>query len=516
MHRLPVLALLLVTPAAFGQAESVEDFLARRDAWERMAGDGTPVRLEGRVSTANGGQIRLRNFPLAVKPADGRDFDHVHPATRRVEVTGVLRSGRSALYVEASNVRRLPDDAAWYGQRVGELDRDDPAAWAALADWAARRASFYRDEQLAALAAQARVNGFEREWNALPADGAAGERRDAAFALLDSAAGRGVPAGAVGEKAHRVLRGWWDAARDDPDADLAPLLDALRTRLPDAGRPADEPLPDDPSQDGPAAAYDADPVAAYADADPEARRRLHRRFFAAVARESVERTAAPDGRDGFAVAARLEALLPERPDLADAARKRELAWRLARVGTATQSEVTELAGLFDARGEPARAAEARTTWLTAREAALRDEGPGGLLRAAELYLSVAEDRPNAVRLLREAERAAPDSPAVADAMRTSGMKRVDDRWVTPGEAAAMPVDPLARAVRAGRVLPGMTAAQVRAALGEPQSVTRAASAAHVGEAWVYGEGGRGIVVHLLRYSRAPTGDAKVVAVGRVR
>ena len=507
---LAAVGLLLFAPAAFGQAESVEEFLGRRDTWEQMLEAGTPVRLEGRVSAVTGGQVRLRQFPLAVKPAEGYDFDHLHAATYRVEVTGRLRRDRSRTYVAASNVRRLPDDTLWYEQRVGELDRDDPAAWYALADWAAGRAAFYRDDELTKLADQARVNGFTREWNALP-DDRTDAARAARFALLDRAAERGVPVATIREQTHRVLRGWWEGVRDDPAADLAPLLDALRARLPGADRPADAPLPDDAG-----AAYAGDPVAAYAAADDPLRRRLHRRFFAAVARESVERTAAPDGRDGFAVAARFEALLPERADLAAAARGRELAWRLARVEAATQSEVTELAGLFDARGEPARAAEARTRWLSAREASLRNEGVGGLLRAAELHLSVGEDRPAAVRLLREAERAAPGSEAVDEAMRAFGLRRVDGRWLTAEEAAALPVDPLAHAVRAGRVLPGMTAAQVRSALGEPRTATRAASAAHVGEAWVYGEAGRGLVVHLLRYKHAPADEAKVVAVARLR
>jgi hypothetical protein len=70
---------------------------------------------------------------------------------------------------------------------------------------------------------------------------------------------------------------------------------------------------------------------------------------------------------------------------------------------------------------------------------------------------------------------------------------------------------LERAIREGRVEPGMTAGNVRRALGEPLSKARAATAGQVTEIWTYGlSDASRLVVRLMK--RAEQKESTVVDV----
>ena len=529
-------ALLVALAAAFAPPPpgtlSTMDLLAAKGDWYDWRDAAVPLTVEGRVRYVAGGTLGLRGLPLAVRPAAGATLGRADDRTARVEVTGRLASGAGGLFLEATAVRVVPRDDAVFTDRKVRLDKSDPAAWEELAAWAEARAAFYDDPPLAARAAAARRAAFDLRWDAageadsLPPDAPAGvpPAVRARLELLDSA-GEAFDADLRRTRTHELLREWWDAVRDDRDAPLAPLAGAVRERLPGADRPA----VGAPAVSETLAAYDRNPVDAYRAAPAEARRALHRAFFVAVERERIERAAAPDGRDGFAVAARLTDRLPELADLAAGYRARELAWRRARVETATRAEAIELANLFAAAGDEHAAGEVRRRWLAAREKSLRSDGVSGLIRAAEESRAVLPDpaagAAEAARLLREAYAAAPpgtDAEAnVAARLTALGLVRVGERWLAP-DAADAAVDPTERAVRAGRVVVGMSGAQVRRALGEPPLKTTAATAAGIAEVWVYARpaaafapGGGGLAVHLLRSRGAPAGDAKVTAVHRL-
>ena len=510
---------------------TAQEFLAARGRWPGWERSGETLRIEGRVRGVVRDTLRLENVPLVVRPAAGATLGRADNRTDRVRVVGRIAPGPTGPFLQANAVDVLPSDDAVFTERKAALDKSDPAAWEGLAAWAEDLAAFYGDESLLRRAALARRSAFDLRWDAagetqtLPEGAPVGVPPGlwAQLALLDATpatAETGLDADFKRVREHDALRDWWRAARDDAKSDLTALSGTLVARLPGADRPPGD-LP--PETEKLFAAYAKDPEGTYRDADGEARRRLHRRFFAAVERERIERDAAPDGRDGFAVAARLDARLPELPALAERYRDRELAWRRGRVASATRGEAVELAELLRARGKPEQAAEVLGRWLAAREASLRADGLGGLIRAAEEYRAVADDTDAAVRLLKEAYvGAAPGSPeeaAVAAKLKDLGLTRRGDRWLTAAELAAEPVDPIAAAVRSGVVTVGMTAAQVRASQGAPQAKTRAAGALNVSEVWVYGApaaafggGGSGLVVHLSRPRSGSAADAVVVAV----
>ena len=509
---------------------SVPEVLAARDAWPAWRDAGAVLTVEGRVQYVARGTLGLRKLPLAVRPAEGETLGRANSRTARVEVVGTLKSGPGGLFLEAANVRVVPRDDAVFTDKLVALDKSDPAAWDALAAWAEERAAFYDDPPLAERAADARRAAFDLRWESAgdadsPADAPAGVPPGVLprLVLLD-AQPETFDAGLRAVRTHELLRQWWRAVRDDRAAPLAPLVGEIAARLPGADRPA----MGDPAFPEELAAYADDPLRVYEAASPEARRALHRAFFVAVERERIERTAAPDGRDGAAVAARLLDRLPELADLAAAYRARELAWRTARVETATRAEAVDLATRLAAAGDDAGAESVRRRWLAAREAGLRGDGLNGLIRAAEEAREVlpgGAGSKEAARLLREAYALAPPGTAaeadVAARLKELGLTRVGERWLTP-EAADAAVGPAERAVRAGRVTVGMTAAQVRRALGEPPAKTTAATGAGVAEVWVYarpgaafGPGGGGLAVHLFRRRGAAAADATVTVVHRM-
>ncbi|QDT15869.1 hypothetical protein [Alienimonas californiensis] len=548
---LALLAGLLCVPGAACAAPpegvmSSEAFLKTRDFWPEWERSGEVFRVEGRVRSVAGGTLRLENVPLTVRPSAGSSLGRAENGVARVEVTGRIASGPSGPFLQSTAVRALSSDAAEFNTRKLALDRDDPAALERLAAWAEGRARFYNDPALARRAREVRRDAFDLRWNAA---GETTERPNAApagvppgvwaqLALLDAAPDAAPEGGTDGrpakladaeraDRVHEALRTWWRAVRDDGNADLAALAGQIRRRLPGAATPPAAGA--EPPSAELLAAYDRTPAETFAAADEAARAALARRFFARVERTRIEATAAPDGRNGFAVAKVLDARLPELAELAEEYRERELAWRTGRIPSTSRADAAELADLLTQRGEPARAKEVLRTWLAARERSLRSEGVGGLIRAAEEYRALVGDDAAAVRLLTEAYAAAnPDSPeeaAVAGRLRDLGMTRAGGRWRTAAEAAAMPIDPITAAMRDGRVVVGMTAPQVRAALGAPPARTQAVSRLSVAEVWIYappaaafrdglGAGGS-IVVHLSRPKSQPPEEATVTAVHRL-
>ena len=83
-----------------------------------------------------------------------------------------------------------------------------------------------------------------------------------------------------------------------------------------------------------------------------------------------------------------------------------------------------------------------------------------------------------------------------------------------GDVVGLSLELDERAVREGRVVPGMRAEDVRSVIGGPTSRTRIATIGQVSELWVYGERGTSrLTVRLLR--RSPRAELTVVGVSKV-
>lgn len=493
-------ALAVLLPLrATAETLSVPELLARRAAWEELAQKGEQLRVEGRVESASGRLLRLRKLPLPFRPAE--DVLAELPETgMQVEVTGRLGRRGDGLVFLVTELKNIPDDAEVYALKESALDAGDPADWYGLADWAADRGGFYEDRFLLAKAAEARRKGLALERQTASGDPAA------LAGLAKKADGFGL--GELRQElTHESLRVRWDSLRQKADTDLGSLIEEAKAGLP----VAEKPLASWPTDL--AARYAAEPLATYNRAGGDERPALDRLFFAEVQLAAIERFADPEGANGELVAARIEAVLPERADLAEHHREREIDYRLKRIETATRSEALDLAKRLEGRGRADEAKRALAAWLAAREAALRKDGPAGLVVVAEDYSDVLGDKATAARLLVEALKENPKSQEIADKLRGLGYVRVDGVWITKEEAETRPVDPITLAMREGRVTVGMSPEQVRKTLGAPDRVARAASVSQVHEAWLYGQAGRGgLAIHFLRYSARGPEEGRVVGV----
>lgn len=496
---LATFGLLALPAASHADTLSMKDFLALKPKWEELAKSGESLRVEGRVESASPRLIRLKKCPLPFRPAQGTLPDLRRP-TSRVELSGHLRRRGTDTVFEVVEMLERPDDLQVYALKEASLDAADPADWYDLAAWAEERGKFYSDDSLLSRAKLARRRGLALEREAASGDA------DKLVTLAEKAKSFDVPELNL-ELLHEAFRVRWQALRADPKSDLTPLMNDVRQSLPGA----DSPLKTWPAEL--AARYASEPLAAYNRASETERPALDRIFFAELALASFERMAHLEGANGLKVASQIDTVLPERAEIAESYRQREIDYRLNRIEYATRAEALGLAKRLEDRNRPDEAKRALTKWLSAREAAARADGPAGLMSVAEDYAAVLGDKATAAKLLLELLEASPESDVIPAKLRELGYVKLNGEWLTKEEAATRPVDPIVQAMREGRVVNGFSPEQVRKTLGTPDRIAQAASSAQIHEIWIYGEPGRGgLAVHFLRYSARDRKGGQVVGV----
>lgn len=497
-----VLALLAFLPAGVcAQTYTMKEFMALRPQWDELEKSETTIRLEGRFAGGTGRSLRLEKCPLPFRPAL-KEFPSFEKDTRRLQVTGRLDHQSDEQFFRVFSVQKRRSDQEQYAIKRAAVDPADPEDWHALADWAGARGSFYDDEVLLAHAKEARRQGLSVERVQAAGD------VDKLEALAGRASAQGNEAIAR-EIRHEALRLRWGKIRESSAAGEDLLVDPLVKRIRAVLPRSAEPIAKWPKTL--AAAYADQPVATYNRGDATTHSMLDRLFLAEVLLADIQREAREDGSNGREIAAAIAAAVPERTALAESYRLRAMEYDLAHVKSATRAEVLELAERLKKRDRDADARRALKQWLAVRESAAKADGPAGMVSVAEDYLGLLGDREAAVRVLLAAAKANPDSEPVAAKLKELGFRRMGGDWLSPEELAARPVDPLTAAMRAGRVIPGMTSDQVRKTLGSPEHVARAASRTQIYIVWRYGAVS-GLAVHFIRRTNTSTETGRVVGV----
>lgn len=505
--RVQVGLLLLCGAAAPGLAatRSIESFQKLESEWPTFALTGTVFTLEGRYSSMSKTALRFEKCNLSFQAREGYQFPRLLTRSRTVEVVGSLQKRRGRLEFVVDRLKQMPSDLDRLHSELAGLRERTAEAYYELGRWVQARASFYEDEEFAQEAADIFWRGIQQERRQLE-DGDA----EGLLALAARLPDYNQPASLQQEYVHEAFHMLWSASQKEGE----PPAENLAVRLKETLDGADTPLTDPASELR--REYLADPLTTYRDTtDEETRLKLHRIFYGEVRLATIEGVADPDGRDGYMTAAKIGQWLPERSDLVESWRQKELMYRLANVTEADRRDVVELAELFNARGQPAHARQAITAWLDAREARLRERGPGGLMQLADEHLSLLEDRSKASELLIEAYELSPVKDEIAERLEKLDFVREEGRWLTKEELRARPPDELEAAVSEGRIELGMTGRQVRQAIGVPTAVTRIASRKQIYEIWIYGERDSSrLAVHFLKRDHQP--QAKMVAISQER
>ncbi len=467
----------------------VEDFLDEQSNWPTMT--DKEMVVEGRVSFVAKETIKFLKI-------EGLEFyiprDMVPPQkSGRLEVTGELRRQNGSINFYVRRMRGLPSemdsiDVRWRSPDLNVQDYYD------LAKWADKRATFYEDESLANRANEIRLEGLRFARKSIPANDG--------FALLDVAsvaAQQGLPSETINPIYHEAFRTAF-SNRDKKTFELTPFLNTLTQKLPGA-------LTSTSSNNLLLAnQYRQRPQETYVDAPAASRRFLERVFYQQVVEAALKDQPREDGANGKELSEKVSSLLPESPELATPFLEKYLDYRFQALKTANRQQALELSETYKKQGDDKTAAEVLITWLDYRKGRLNYESVADSVSLADDYLTLAKNTAKASEILDATNRKHPNVEEVELRLARLGYVEVDGKWLTPGQYAALPKDPIMEAMKQGVVSKGMSPEQVYKTLGTPSSTTRAHSASGVSEAWTYD--GAGLTIRFVTgQGKSPTVDS---------
>lgn len=499
------LALAHTTAARAADAVSVEKLMEEKSQWPSLAASGLPMKIEGRYLIFSSNLMRFMkcedlNFvwhddeqPFPV------DVSSLH--SRTIEVFGrfALRSEKPVFRVE--RVREIPSDVETLRTRKRGLIDSPAAAWYALGDWALGRGTFYDDFELKTEARQLFAEGIQRERKTLSDDAL-----DAKLALSKKFRKYGLPDQDRLAFIHEAFASRWLSIKEAHASagDLEPLTDQMSENLHGCRTPLDQ------RAGALAERYQHNPIGFYRDSSAATRLRLNRILYSDIRYAFLQAWARQKSLDGLQVADRIDREVPEFHAQAEKIRDQTLGERLAAASTLSRRDVLKLAEIFTQRGQLDKALQAKSAWVLAGDERLRNEGrPDDLIQAAHEHQSMLDDNDGAVKLLIEAYEKSPEMKDISEQLRRLGWTRVNGKWMTLAQAAALPPDPSKQAADAGQIV-GMSRDQVRKTMSSrPDSVTRVISAGRLNEIWIYNQNaGSRIAIHFL--GSADGHDLKVV------
>lgn len=450
---------------------STKELMDRRPQWDRLM--AAPLTVEGRPTIVVGNELRFTGselkFVLEPEVASPRG----KPAS--LSVTGRLVKVGDGYEFHVSQLAEWKSESDVIRERLRGADFTDPAVFRRLGDWVSERATFYDDSDLRRQASDLYERGVRAA--AMKARG----NPQTLLTLADEVLQRGLPEPLRSELLHEATRGELSAEASRAKPEFSVVQQNVRSRFPAAATPLAS-LP--PLL---AAQYEKDPLGTYQSADAATRAVLERMLFVELTRRTVEQQAKPDGSNGVKMAAILEAMAPELADRTKQYRAAELAYHEGRLSTMTREEVLEFKALLRRLGDPGRGVKAARAWIDERYRG-RPTTPTNIIQRAVDELEIAEDSTAALNLASRAMQTDPRVDGGAVLLTRLGYAWYGGRAIPSAEVPAAPVDQFAAAIKEGRILTGMTDAQVRAALGgEPQSVIHMASRGRATELWHYPE-----------------------------
>jgi hypothetical protein len=165
----------------------------------------------------------------------------------------------------------------------------------------------------------------------------------------------------------------------------------------------------------------------------------------------------------------------------------------------TRSQVVELAEQYRLLDKAKAADDLLTTWLTLRQRGLDPDDTEGLLGLSEDFRQLLRRDDLANRLLIDGWSRNPKAADLSERLEKAGYHLFDGQWLSDTEFNNRPEGKLEKAIRAGLVEPGMTASQARRSRGQPDAISRSASAGQVLELWTFKNAdGTKLIVRLVR------------------
>lgn len=477
--------LLGTTPLQAETTQTIEEFNTQKSKWSSLV--GTTLQLEGRYSIFAASQLRMDRCDLEFVMA--RAFPNPAGASKTILIRGRLEKRDAKLVFVISDLVPQPSDVESFRSLRGKVPSNKPEEWYKLADRGFQRAKFYRDDELQKEATDAFRQGVLAEHRAL-SPATAGALR----ALAQKLSTKGADPALQLEFRHEAFWADFHAIRKQNRPEDGELLTELAKQLPGTDLPLT-------AEDEPARVlYLKSPLVAYKDGDADQRKKYARMFYVEVLKDRILRDAAADGKNGYAIASRIEDQLPEYRALGPGYRLKEQEYHLNRVGAMTRKEMIELVTKFEPLEVPEFLQGLKSRWLAEKEKQMDPRNVSALVELGDDYLIILGNSEAAIRFYQKAYALAPGTKAISDWLTEQGMVLHGGAWIPQGSAPAMPSDPLAAAVREGQVREGMTVEQVQSALGvEPTRKTRIATSGHIQEWWTFAD--HGLSVQFTRRRR---------------
>ena len=496
------------TTSCFGQVVTVPQILEQQKSWKKFADEGKKLQIEGRFQSRVTDAFRMERIDVTFRhPSTIRLPDRIHKG-QRIEVVGTFVSDGPRITFSVTRMQVRDTDEEQLRKRASEPEWALPDKQLELAAQFVPRAEFYEDDVLRQEIAALRTRALTAKKKLIAGNATALRELLAQGEKLN-----------VSESLRQELR--FEQALAEvrlPDFNPDQLQTLVHTLPGWDGRVMQIPEPLK-------AAFDRDPVAAYAHALDTERKYLHRLLYIRVRLETLNRSLKPDGSNAGALARIIRDELPSEVKIAAEFERREIQWHLSRTAGMDRQELIQVTELFAGLQRRSESEQLRSQWLQEQEKRFGTNSLAGLLRTADEYLFVAEQwqdqssRERGVQLLKEAwERAGRESPedvaAIAERLKTLGWEYFRGGWLTADQITMLPKDDVQLAIREGRVVRGMTAEQVTKTLGKPRSVSRLGNSRVLREFWNYDEAG--LVIRLRRNLQRPEEGMTVDDVARTR
>ncbi len=423
--------------------------------------------------------------------------------SRAVRARGILRKkADGSLYIDATEAPELfRSDVIRLKAAMATMVPDDLAAHSGWGDWAAKRAKAFDDNELKDLADQLQAKAISIEYR-----NPRSRTPDALMALANKARQRGLDEPEPSAIAHVAFRLRLASARTREE--YQKIAEEAESVLPNAKSPAK------PNVKVPLDAYAKDPYATYRESPLGVRAALDRSVWIDAKTQIYRLRAGGDPAQWKSLGEEAKRELPDHPEVGGDLVRRYYEHLTGNVATLRESEMRELARITREDLKQTEKAIALTrSWLDNKRKSLGGSDSEQRVDLASKYLAYLKDRVAAADLTREALKIDPTNRAATDLFQRMGFVKSGDTWRDPSDPAAKPAAPVGdEPGPIGRDDPllRLTAAEVKAQLGEPKRTSRVATQGRVSIQWVY-ESTRG-AQYIDFVQRA--GDPQPIVTGR--
>jgi|GEM_PF-3543229 len=485
---------------------TTQQLIENQDQWMEWAAVEKSLQITGRYRGTLGTTIQLQRLKLNLVPERGLLVqDRIRTGDRLVVLGRFALDGKNVEFrMSRCDVRKADQDE--FLEELSALAPSDAVARYQVIHRYLDIAEFFGDRQLKLRVLRNREQTLDRQRQE------AHDKPDELWKLIDP--GPGFDPG-KSKKQELLFQIAWLKSRQSANSEA---LQFIRTHLP-GWEEQNFTLPQAMLK-----AMAEDAVASYGGADELHRRQMERLLYRSAKLKQIKSTLKADGSNAETIA---QTILKELPEETEAAREMESVWadyRIGQVESMPRSQLVALTGLLIRLDRSEDLNTAVDRWLQQQVSRFEGSGLEGQVRIAEEHL-YAWDRwkQEAYRKLgieyfkkgwAIAERESPaDAREIEQRLENFGWTRLHDRWLTDEEVKNLPATDIELAAREGRVVRGMSPAQVRVIHGAPTRRIRMASSQYVEELWMFGERRTSrLTVHLRRAKGATEDAATVIAI----